>query len=179
MFTIEETAIHGLRLLKPIVRGDARGRFVKNFHAEFFKSHGMETTFPEQYFSTSAQGVLRGLHFQTPPMDHAKLVTCLEGEVLDAVVDLRKNSPTFGQHATFRLNGEEATQVYIPTGCAHGFYTLSKRATLLYNVGTVHSAPHDAGIRWDSAGIAWPNPSPLISERDAGFPTLAQFASPF
>ena len=139
----------------------------------------MVTNFQEQYFSESVHGVVRGLHFQLPPHDHHKLVTCLSGEVLDVVVDLRQNSPTFGKHVSFILNERQANQVYIPTGCAHGFCVTSPRATLLYNVGTMYAPSYDAGIRWNSVGIDWPFTDPEISARDNALPTFKDFVSPF
>ena len=179
MFTVLNSALPGVFELRPIVHSDRRGRFVKTFQRDFFASHGMETEFAEQYHSTSARSVIRGLHFQTPPHDHAKLVTCLDGEVFDVVLDLRRASPTYGAHATFRLNGEDSTQVYVPRGCAHGFCTLSERATMLYNVTTVYAPSHDSGIRWNMAGIVWPVNNPIVSERDAALPVLAGFDSSF
>lgn len=179
MFDIVACELPGVLELRPVVRGDRRGRLVKTIHAGFFAEHGMATSYSEQYFSESVQGVVRGLHFQSPPHDHHKLVTCLDGEVIDVVVDLRKSSRTYGRHACFRLDGRRANQVYIPTGFAHGFCALSSKATLLYNVGTVYAPSHDGGIRWNSAGIEWPVDDPVVSDRDAALPTLAEFASPF
>lgn len=179
MFEILDTAIPGLKEMRPVIRGDERGRLVKTVHAEYFATHGMSAAFTEQYYSTSARGVVRGLHFQTPPHDHYKLVTCLDGEVFDVVVDLRRRSPSFGRHVTFRLDGETSSQVYIPSGCAHGFCSLTERATLLYNVSTVYAPTHDSGIRWNSAGIDWPVRNPLISSRDASLPKMQDFNTPF
>jgi dTDP-4-dehydrorhamnose 3,5-epimerase len=112
-------------------------------------------------------------------MQHVKLVACIAGEVLDAVVDLRQGSPTFHRHLLIELSAEKANLLYIPPGMAHGFYTLSGSATVLYSVSTQHSPAHDAGVRWDSAGIPWPNPDPLLSPRDAALPPLSSFDSPF
>jgi len=139
----------------------------------------MEVDFREQYYSISKKNVLRGMHFQLPPHDHYKLVTCVEGRILDVVVDLRRSSPTFGQHLCVELSGVRADSIYIPSGLAHGFLVLSRRALVLYNVSSLYAPLHDTGIRWDSAGIQWPVVAPQVSERDAVLPPLAAFETPF
>jgi dTDP-4-dehydrorhamnose 3,5-epimerase len=129
--------------------------------------------------TVSAKGVLRGLHFQLPPHDHAKLVYCTAGEVMDVAVDLRVDSPTFRQFVCLTLSADQGNMIYLPPGLAHGFYTLSDSATLVYNVTTVYAPSHDAGIRWDSVGIPWPDQDPRVSERDHGFVAMEVFDSPF
>ena len=165
--------------LQPIVRGDSRGSFVKIFHADTFAELGLAADFKEEFFSTSIKNVLRGMHFQTPPDDHDKVVCCMEGAVKDVVVDLRKNSPTFGKHFMLELSAEKSNMLYIPKGLAHGFLTLSERATMLYNVTTVYSPENDKGILWSSCGIDWQCDAPILSDRDKNHPTLAEFDSPF
>ena len=174
-----ETQLPGCYEIQPRVLSDARGCFVKTFHRELFSKHGLATEFSEVYHSMSRRGVLRGLHFQLPPHDHAKLVYCVMGQVLDVAVDLRVGSPSFGQFALFGLSADQANAVYLPTGLAHGFYTLSEQAVIVYQVTTVYVPSHDAGIRWDSVGIPWPNSTPILSERDNQFHELAEYASPF
>ncbi len=176
---IDPVTIDGCYAIQPRVIADARGSFIKTFHREVFEEYGLVTDFAEEYYSVSKKGVLRGMHFQTPPKDHFKLVYCLSGKVLDAIVDLRKGSPTYGVHAMFDLSAEQANMLYIAPGIAHGFYALSDDVIMQYKVTTVYSREHDSGIRWDSAGIAWPNDRPVISERDAGFVKLSEFDSPF
>ena len=173
------TAIDGCFELRPKVFADDRGTFVKTFHRETFAGLGLATEYPEQFYSVSRQGVVRGLHMMLPPNDQAKLVTCTAGRVLDAIVDLRKGSPTFRQFALIELDAAKANMAYIPTGMAHGFYTRSESATMLYNTTTMHSPTHDAGIRWDSAGIPWPEGVRTVSARDAAFVALADFETPF
>lgn len=119
------------------------------------------------------------MHFQRSPADHVKLVCCIEGAVKDVVVDLRKNSATFGKHCVFSLSAEKANMLYIPKGVAHGFLTLSERAIMLYNVTSVYSPENDKGILWSSCGIDWQCDAPIISARDQTHPTLAEFDSPF
>ena len=179
MFEIIESGLDGCRELIAPRHDDSRGRFVKTVHAEFFGQHDMNAAFVEQYYTVSARGTLRGLHFQTPPHDHDKLVICSDGEVFDVVVDLRCKSPTFGEHRVFHLSAARANQIYIPTGMAHGFYTMSDQATLIYNVTSVHNGKHDAGIHYASAGITWPDGDVITSDRDASLPTLADYDSPF
>lgn len=178
-FIKNTTAIPGCFELLPKVHKDKRGTFVKTFHAPGFKKLGLHADFTEEFYSASKKGVLRGLHFQTPPQDHIKVVSCLRGEVLDAVLDLRKKSGTYGKHFTLKLNAEKGNMLYIPKGCAHGFYSLSADSVMLYKTSTIHSVENDAGILWNSAGIKWPGKKPLISPRDAAFPELRDFKSPF
>ncbi|MEI2418849.1 dTDP-4-dehydrorhamnose 3,5-epimerase [Arthrospira platensis SPKY2] len=174
-----ETKLSGCYLVQPKVFRDERGSFVKTFHQKIFNDHKLETKFVEEYYSVSNQNVLRGLHFQLPPHDHTKLVYCLFGKVLDAVVDLRVGSPTYGQWEMFELSEENAYVVYMPPGFAHGFCTTSERAIMIYNVSTVYASEHDTGIRWDSVGISWPAANLVISERDRGFLAFSEFESPF
>jgi dTDP-4-dehydrorhamnose 3,5-epimerase len=161
---------------------DERGNFCKYFHADIFLNNGLNATWRELYWSESKYGVLRGLHFQTPPSDHAKLVSCLQGEVWDVVVDLRRSSPTFGRHVSRILSGKLGNAMYVPKGMAHGFLVTSEHALVCYAVETVYSPESDQGIHWNSCGISWPlrsDVAPIISSRDAEFPTISSFESPF
>ena len=173
------TPLPGCFEICPQIHYDHRGSFVKTFHCEEFSERGLQVQWAEEYYSISRQNVLRGLHFQLPPYDHEKIVYCVEGEVLDAVVDLRVGSPTFGQHALFRLSSVKGNMLYIPRGMAHGFYSTSKRAAMMYKVSTMYSPNHDTGILWSSAGIPWPTQQPVLSCRDANLSPLAEFDSPF
>ena len=173
------TVIPGCLLLRAPVHADERGVFVKTFHRQQFGALGLNTEWPEEFFTVSRQGVLRGLHFQRPPHDHAKMVCCLHGRILDVVVDLRRGSPAFGQHQLFELDAARGESVYLPAGLAHGFLALTDGALVAYRVGSVHAPAYDTGIRWDSAGIPWPAGEKIVSARDRAFPTLAEFDSPF
>jgi len=179
MFTLKPSAIAGCQEVQPRVMHDARGSFVKVFHADAFRELGLATEFTEEYYSHSHKGVIRGMHFQTPPADHAKMVYCVRGEVFDVVLDLRVGSPTYGQAATFVLSAEAGNYVYIPKGLAHGFCALSDTATLVYKVTTVYAPQSDAGVLWSSVDVDWPVETPILSERDARFPRFDQFESPF
>lgn len=172
MFEFEPTGFDGLVRVRPTVRPDARGSFVKLLHGPSFEAASLPWRFPEQYCSTSRRGVLRGMHFQTPPHDHAKLVYCLSGRVLDVVLDLRRASPTYGRAFSMELDGEVVDGLLVPRGFAHGFLTLSGSATLAYFVETVHAPQSDTGVRWDGFGFDWPVEEPLVSPRDEQLPSF-------
>ena len=173
------TELPGLQLIRPPVFRDQRGSFVKTFHADQFRELGLNFEPREEFFSTSGRSVLRGMHFQLPPAAHAKLVYCLLGSVLDVVLDLRKNSPTFGRSCARELSAANREMFFIPAGFAHGFLSLEDNTTMVYQTSTVHSPAHDAGVRWDSFGFDWPVKVPVLSERDKNFPALCDFSSPF
>jgi dTDP-4-dehydrorhamnose 3,5-epimerase len=135
--------------------------------------------FQEEYVTVSRKGVLRGLHFQVPPAALEKIVLCVHGAVLDAVVDLRVGSPTYKKHVLLELQGSGGEMIFVPKGCAHGFYALTDPAILIYKTSHVFRPECDKGIHWASAGIAWPEGSPVISGRDRVLPELAAFQSPF
>ncbi len=177
--SIAPTVIPGCLVLQPRVVTDVRGRFTKVFHAPAFAAHGLVTHFAEEYYSVSRRGVLRGMHFQRPPADHVKVVYCTAGRVLDVVVDLRGESPTYGQHAMVELSAERGNMLYVPRGLAHGFLVVAEEATLVYKVETVHAPAEDAGVAWDGCGIDWPVKDPILSDRDRGFPTFDTFETPF
>lgn len=179
MFDLRSTEIPGCYEIQPRIVDDARGRFVKVFHRNAFAALGLEVDFAEEYYSVSRQGVIRGMHFQTPPMEHVKMVYCVQGEVFDAVVDLRLGSPSYRQTATFNLSAKKGNCIYIPKGLAHGFCATSEPTTLVYKVSTVYSPEHDTGILWNSVDINWPLHTPVLSDRDRGFIRLADFKSPF
>lgn len=176
---IKKTSIEDCYVLEPKVIKDKRGTFVKTFHEDVFGKYNLATNFKEEYYSVSHKGVLRGMHFQTPPYDHVKLVYCVVGKVLDVVVDLRINSNTYGKFEMFDLNADTANMIYIPKGMAHGFYVVSDSAIMMYKVTTTYHPENDSGVKWDSIGIPWPNVNPIISERDQKFKTLNQIEKLF
>ena len=178
-FNFSDTKIEGLKLitLKPIA--DERGWFLKTFHAPSFAAAGLATDFPESFVSLSHRNVIRGMHFQTPPHDHTKLVRCQRGSIHDVVLDLRHSSSTYGQHAVFTLDNENPQCLYIPSGLAHGFLTLSESATIEHHTSTTHQPAHDAGICWDSFGMEWGCEQPILSARDAALTPFDKFISPF
>ena len=158
---------------------DERGLFVKNYNDRLFLEAGLSRTFTEQFYSESKKSVLRGMHFQLPPHDHDKLVVCISGKILDVILDLRTNSKTFGGSLGIELSAETPTGIFIPKGCAHGFYTLSDSAIVHYSVTTDYSKESDSGVKWDSFNFAWPCTTPIISERDSNFLNFQDFQSPF
>ena len=181
MFTVHQTTLAGLISLEPRIFTDHRGAFVKTFHDAAFRTLGLPFEAREEFFSTSHKNVIRGMHFQAPPADHAKLVYCVAGAVLDVVLDLRRHSPTYGQVCAETLSEANRRSFYIPTGFAHGFLSLTDGALMVYKTSTVHNPACDAGIRWDSFGFDWPlaGAAPLLSKRDTEFPALADFNTPF
>lgn len=158
---------------------DERGSFVKVFNTAAFAAHADGFTVAESFFSTSAHGVLRGMHFQVPPAAQRKLVYCAAGRALDVLVDLRVGSPSFGAHLATELSADNHRMVLMPAGIAHGFLSLEPNTTLVYLVSAGYQPTCDLGIRWDSFGMDWPLENPVVSPRDASFPALAEFVSPF
>ncbi len=158
---------------------DARGEFVKVFQSSAARAAGEDLTVAELFWSRSHRGVVRGLHFQVPPHAHTKLVTIMSGTALDVVVDLRRGSPTFGTACTIPLDATAPVAVVVPVGCAHGFQATTDDTVVAYATSTEHAPGSDCGIRWDSVDVAWPIPAVLASERDAAFPMLGEYASPF
>ncbi len=180
---ITETNIDGLVIIEPNVFGDARGYFMETFQKNTFNSNVTETEFIQDNESKSSKGVLRGLHFQLPPYQQAKLVRVIEGEVLDVAVDLRKDSKTYGQHYSILLSGENKKQFFVPRGFAHGFVVLSETAIFSYKVDNLYAPTHDSGILWndETLNIDWNIDSALIqlSEKDKNLSSFKDFNSPF
>lgn len=175
----EDTGIPGLRRLVCRSFRDERGVFVKTFHRGIFEEAGLEHAIAEEFYSATARGVVRGMHFQVPPHDHTKLVYCAAGRVMDVVVDLRRGSPTYGRWHAEELSAAIPAALFIPQGLAHGFQSLEDGSLLFYSVSTVHHPESDRGIRWDSFGFTWPEPVTGVSDRDRGHPALAGWESPF
>ena len=178
-----KTSIEGLVIIDPTVFGDNRGYFLESYNEKEFKEVIGKVSFVQDNESKSSKGVLRGLHFQKPPFAQAKLVRCIEGKVLDVVVDIRKNSKTYGQYFTTELSGENKKQVFIPRGFAHGFLVLSESAIFAYKVDNTYAPEHDAGIRWNdpTVNIPWgiSESEVLVSMKDAQLPFFTEFDSPF
>jgi len=157
---------------------DARGSFVKTYARGAFEAAGIGFDFREEFYSFSRKDVVRGMHFQLPPHDHVKLVTCPAGAVLDVLVDLRRG-PGYGRVASVVLSADEPALLVIPKGIAHGFKALRDDSLMVYKTSTEHAPSHDAGIRWDSFGFDWDVEAPIVSARDAAHPALSDFSSPF
>ena len=167
------------RLLELPAFTDDRGLFVKTFHDTTLQATGINFQLKESYFSSSKKDVIRGLHFQLPPHQHSKIVFCPQGAILDVMVDLRQDSPTYRQHATQVLSAENHLAFYVPEGFAHGFKALTDDAITYYLVSSEYHKDSDTGIRYDSIDLDWEVTEPILSERDMSFPLLADFSSPF
>jgi dTDP-4-dehydrorhamnose 3,5-epimerase len=177
------TPIEGLVIIEPTVFEDDRGYFSEIYNKKKFEKAIGNISFVQDNESKSSRGVLRGLHFQKPPFNQAKLVRCIEGRVMDVAVDIRKGSPTYGKHVAIELTGENKRQLFVPRGFAHGFLVLSNTAIVSYKVDNSYAPTHDAGIRWDDSllNIQWGvNESEvLVSEKDAKLPFFSEFETPF
>lgn len=174
--------IPGLILLETPKFNDSRGYFFESFNLKNFEQKtGMKKEFVQDNLSSSAKNVLRGLHLQIPPFSQAKLVRVLRGRVLDIVVDLRKNSPTYGKHYSVELSDENNLSLYIPEGFAHGFTSLSDNTLFFYKCTNYYSKEHERTIQWNDEilSLNWGTNSPLVSDKDnLGLP-FASFESPF
>ncbi|MEQ8327936.1 MAG: dTDP-4-dehydrorhamnose 3,5-epimerase [Parvibaculum sp.] len=184
MIDIEETAIPGVRILKPRRFGDARGYFSETFNRRALAAVGIDIEFIQDNESLSAaSGTVRALHFQAPDFAQTKLVRVLTGAVLDVAVDIRRGSPTFGQHVAVTLNAEDGRQLLVPKGFAHGFCTLVPNTCVFYKVDMYYSQSHDTGIIWNDPDIEidWPvtPDKATLSEKDLRLPRLAEMTAPF
>jgi len=171
--------ISGVILIDPLVHGDDRGYFVEIYRQDLFEEAvGYQVNFVQDNESKSTKGVLRGLHYQVPPFAQSKLVRVLEGKVLDVAVDIRKNSPTFGQHIAIELSSENMRQIFIPKGFAHGFAVLSEIAIINYRVDNLYSPEHEKGIAFNDLklNIDWrfKMEELKLSEKDRLHPNLEE-----
>jgi dTDP-4-dehydrorhamnose 3,5-epimerase len=168
-----ETGIPGLVIIQPVVHGDDRGYFMETWNAERYSALGLPDQFVQANVSRSAAGVIRGLHYQHPN-PQGKLVSVLDGQVFDVAVDIRSNSPTFGQWAGVELSAHNHRQLYVPEGFAHGFCVLGESALLAYMVTAPFRAEHDSVIAWDDPdiGIDWPLKPESLSAKDRDAPQL-------
>ena len=158
---------------------DARGTFVKSYSDTLFRESGINFTLKESYFSFSRKDVIRGMHFQLPPHQHSKIVFCQAGAILDVIIDLRKDSPTYRQHFAHELSAENHKACFIPEGFAHGFKALTSDALTYYLVSSEYHPKHDTGVRYDSIGFDWAVRGPVLSQRDLSFVRMEDFDSPF
>jgi dTDP-4-dehydrorhamnose 3,5-epimerase len=173
-FTFERLALPEVILVQPKCFPDARGFFMETYKYSDFAAFGITDRFVQDNHTRSKKGALRGLHYQNPPKAQTKLVRVAHGEIFDVAVDIRKNSPTYGRWVGVLLSSENQRILYIPTGFAHGFCTLTDEADVLYKTTDEYSAQHEAGIIWNDPkiGIDWPIPQPIVSAKDAQLPSL-------
>jgi dTDP-4-dehydrorhamnose 3,5-epimerase len=178
-----KVVIDGIVVIEPTVFVDKRGSFLESYNKNEFEKVIGKVSFIQDNESRSSKGVLRGLHYQTPPFAQAKLVRCIEGEVLDIAVDIRKGSPTYGLYHSEVLTCENKKQLFIPRGFAHGFLVLSDSATFAYKVDNAYTKDNEAGIQWNDKqlGIKWgvKESEIFISDKDVQLPLFSKFKSPF
>ena len=184
MINIIKTTISGVLILKPTVFGDARGYFMESFNAqEFAEKTGLRISFVQDNESMSKYGVMRGLHFQAPPYSQSKLVRCVKGAVLDVAVDIRRGSPTYGQHVAVELSENNHYQLFIPRGFAHGFAVLSDVAVFQYKCDNFYAPQAEEGISIldNQLGIDWriPIDKAILSEKDTKHVFFNDFDTPF
>ena len=178
----KRTAIADVILIQPTIFGDDRGYFFESFHQKKFNDFiGSEISFVQDNESLSSKGVLRGLHFQAPPHAQGKLVRVVKGSVLDVALDIRKSSPTYGQHVSFVLSEQNKIQAYIPEGFAHGFVTLEDHTIFQYKCTNWYNPSSEGSILWNDPAlkIQWEEQSPILSAKDKTGILLADFITPF
>lgn len=178
-----KTAIEGLVIIEPKVFTDSRGYFFESFSQREFEEKVRKINFVQDNESMSTYGVMRGLHFQRPPYTQSKLIRCIKGKILDVAVDIRKGSPTYGQHVTVELSQQNHRQFFVPRGFAHGFAVLSEEAVVQYKCDNFYAPEADSGIsiKDESLGIDWqiPTENAILSEKDIKHVCLKDFDSPF
>lgn len=179
---IIKTAIEGLVIIEPRVFGDSRGYFFESYNARDF-AQVADITFVQDNESRSCYGVVRGLHFQKPPYAQAKLVRVVEGRVLDVAVDIRRNSPTYGQHVAIELTADNHRQLFLPQGMAHGFAVLSETAVFQYKCDNLYHPESEGAIAWNDPTLAidWHLPAAdvILSDKDKNHPSFHEFVTPF
>ena len=174
-FKFRELEIPGLILVEPMVFSDDRGFFMETYKYSDFARSGITERFVQDNHSRTVKGVLRGLHYQKRPAAQGTLVRVARGEVFDVAVDIRFGSPTYGKWVAKVISADSGLMLYIPAGCAHGFYALSGELEILYKMTGEYAPEHEAGIRWDDEeiGIEWPDRSPYLTQRDKTWPSLS------
>jgi len=178
---IEQTKIRDLWIVKPDVFQDARGYFFESYNWDKFRNLGIHHTFIQDNESRSMKNVLRGLHFQKPPFAQGKLVRVMKGAVLDVAVDIRKNSPTYGQWDSIELTASNKWMYWVPPGFAHGFLTLEDETVFFYKCTNVYSRESEGAIRWNDPDlkINWGIEEPSLSDKDKVAPLFKDLVSPF
>ena len=178
---ITTTPIDGLLVIEPQIFKDSRGYFFESYNQDKMKEAGIVLSFVQDNQSLSQKGAVRGLHFQAAPFEQGKLVRVVAGSVRDVVVDIRKNSPTYGQHFSIDLSAENQLMFWIPPGFAHGFETLENNTIFLYKCTNMYDKNSEGGLLWNdpAIGIKWQTTDAIVSEKDQILPLLKDFVSPF
>ena len=178
---IIETKITDLKLITPPRFSDHRGFFGETYSRRRYVEMGIDGEFVQDNHSLShAVGTLRGLHFQAPPAAQGKLVRCGRGAIFDVALDIRRGSPTYGEWDGYELTAENGHQLYVPVGFVHGFVTLEPDSEIVHKCTDYYASETEGAVRWNSCGIDWPlSVDPILSDKDAIAPALADFDSPF
>jgi dTDP-4-dehydrorhamnose 3,5-epimerase/CDP-3, 6-dideoxy-D-glycero-D-glycero-4-hexulose-5-epimerase len=176
---IEQLNIPGVLLIKREVNKDFRGNFFKPYSKVELGKNNISFSVAEVLYSTSGINVIRGMHFQNPPYQQAKLVSVTSGEIMDVVLDIRKDSPFYGKSISIDLKQNDGKILYVPSGFAHGFISRHENSTVLYIVDREYSSVMENGVRYDSFGFDWESDDPKLSSRDLNFRPLDSFRSPF
>ncbi len=179
---IDPTTLADVLILTPRRFGDARGWFSETWNAARMAEAGMDLPWVQDNHSFSAaKGTLRGLHFQSPPRAQDKLVRCSCGAILDVAVDIRSGSSSYGKWVGVELSAENGRQLFVPKGFLHGFVTLTDDAEVQYKCTDIYSPDHDGAVRWDdpAIGVDWGTKAPVLSDKDAKAPLLAEIGTPF
>lgn len=172
---VTSLTLEGAKLIEPVVHGDHRGFFMESYNEKLMHENGIMHKFIQDNHSLSAEpGVLRGMHYQLNPKAQTKLIRVISGSIYDVILDVRKDSPTFGQWQGFILSDANKRQLLVPQGFAHGFCTLAANTQVIYKVDEYYSPEHDRGIAWDdpSLSIDWPVSNPVLSDKDKHHPLL-------
>lgn len=177
MSRIKQTFINGLLIIDTLSFKDERGELIKPFSQLFFDSKEQKPVFKETWFTISHKNVIRAMHMQVGPKRCDKLVSVLQGSVLDVVIDLRKGSRTFNQTFSITLDSNSHLALYIPEDCAHGYKVLTDNTITMYMATETHDAQNDVGIKWDSIGFDWEVDNPIVSLRDQELPDLKDYIS--
>lgn len=176
-----KTKIEGPLIFQPKVFGDDRGYFIETYNEKVLDALGFDVKFVQDNESMSAKGIMRGLHFQAPPFAQGKLVRVVRGAVIDVAVDIRKSSPTYGEHFKVELSDQNHTMIWIPEGFAHGFFTLEDHTIFSYKCTRYYNKESEGGILWNDRdlGIDWGIEEAILSDKDMNNPQFRDFKSPF
>ena len=175
-----ETSLKGSYIIELEKLEDERGFFTRMWDEEIFQNKELNSRLVQISLSSNKKkGTLRGMHFQEKPADQYKLVSCMRGQVLDVMIDLRKNSNMYKKYITLNISSKKPELIYLPPGVAHGFMAIEDNSLTYYKASSIYSPKHDKGIHWDSIGFDWPTDNPITSERDSHFISLDDYIGDF
>lgn len=179
MYKVKNCKIKGILEIEPVKFQDSRGENIKPFHKNQMNKIGIECDFMEDLMVKSKKGVIRGLHFQSSPFTQAKLIYCAKGSIFDVALDIRKESPTYGEYISFILDSTKNNMIYIPEGFAHGYQALEEDTVVIYKMTSIYSKKHENGIKWDTVNVEWPIKKVIVSDKDNILVEFEKFISPF